>query len=189
MVHIDTHLLMSKAKEIRLLLLDVDGVLTDGSIVYTAQGEQVQAFHVQDGLGLKLLQRAGVETAIISSRTSKPLVLRAAELGIARVYQGHLHKSAAYEQIAGELGIEDRQVAYVGDDWVDLPLLQRVGLAVVVADSAPPIADYAHYVTRRPGGRGAVREVCDMILKAQNHWSPLLNQFLNPGADDRGAGC
>lgn len=180
MVRIDKQLLMAKAQRIRLLILDADGVLTDGSIVYCSDGEQIQSFNVHDGLGIKLLARAGIETAIVSSRVSGALSIRARELGIDKVYQGQKDKILIYEKIRGELGLEDDEVAYVGDDWVDLPILQRVGLAVVVAEAAPPISDFAHYVTQRKGGKGAVREVCDMILKAQNLWSGFLNQYLNP---------
>jgi 3-deoxy-D-manno-octulosonate 8-phosphate phosphatase (KDO 8-P phosphatase) len=146
MAHIDKELLMTKARDIRLLALDVDGVLTDGSIVYTSQGEQVQSFHVHDGLGLKLLGMAGIHVAILSSRSSRALAVRAEELGIKLVYQG----------------------------------LPDAGLAVVVADAAQSMEDYADYVTQLPGGRGAVREVCELILKAQNRRSEFLNHYLNP---------
>ena len=166
------------ARNIRLLILDVDGVLTDGSIVYTSQGEQVQGFYVHDGLGLKLLSQVGIHVALISSRFSQPLVIRAKELGIDSVYQGKQNKTEIYEKIKAELGIEDREIAYMGDDWVDLPLLQKVGLGIVVSDSTQPLKDYADYVTCRPGGRGAVREVCDLILKAQNRWDGLLEHYL-----------
>ncbi|MCK4425874.1 MAG: HAD hydrolase family protein, partial [Deltaproteobacteria bacterium] len=133
MAHIDKELLMTKAHNIRLLALDVDGVLTDGSIVYTSQGEQVQGFHVHDGLGLKLLGLAGIHVAILSSRSSRALTIRAEELGIKLVYQGLPDKIEVYERIKKNLGIEDKEVACIGDDWVDLPLLQKAGLAIVVA--------------------------------------------------------
>ncbi len=169
---------LERAARVRLLALDVDGVLTDGSIVYTESGEQVQGFHVHDGLGIKLLMEAGVEVAIISSRSTGALVRRAKELGIARAYQGVRDKIQVYEGILHELGLEDGEVAYVGDDWVDLPLLKRVGLAVAVADATAPMKDHVHYVTRIPGGQGAVREVCDLILTAKGLWNDLLNSML-----------
>ena len=180
MAHIDKELLMTKARNIRLFALDVDGVLTDGSIVYTSQGEQVQSFHVHDGLGLKLLGLAGIHVAILSSRSSRALAVRAEELGIKLVYQGLPDKIKVYEEIKEKLGIEDKEIAYIGDDWVDLPLLQKAGLAIVVADAAQSMEDYADYVTQQPGGRGAVREVCELILKAQNRRSEFLNHYLNP---------
>jgi 3-deoxy-D-manno-octulosonate 8-phosphate phosphatase (KDO 8-P phosphatase) len=180
MAHVDKELLMAKAVNIRLLAVDVDGVLTDGSIVYTSQEEQVQSFHVHDGLGLKLLGLAGIHVAILSSRFSHALTIRAEELGIKLVYQGLPDKIEIYERIKEELGIDDKEVAYIGDDWVDLPLLQKVGLAVVVADAAQSMEDYADYVTQQTGGRGAVREVCELILKAQNRRSEFLNRYLNP---------
>jgi 3-deoxy-D-manno-octulosonate 8-phosphate phosphatase (KDO 8-P phosphatase) len=179
MAHIDKELLMTKARNIRLLAVDVDGVLTDGSIVYTSQGEQVQSFHVHDGLGLKLLGLAGIHVAILSSRSSHALAVRAEELGIKLVYQGLSDKIETYEKIKEELGIDDKEVAYMGDDWVDLPLLQKAGLAVVVADAAQSMEDYADYVTKQAGGKGAVREVCELILKAQNKRGEFLDHYLN----------
>ncbi|NIA09036.1 MAG: HAD hydrolase family protein [Nitrospiraceae bacterium] len=171
-------LLADTVRNIRLLILDVDGVLTDGSIVYTSQGEQVQGFYVHDGLGLKLLSQAGIHVALISSRLSQPLIIRTKELGIDLVYQGKQNKIEIYEKIKTELAIEDREVAYMGDDWVDLPLIQKAGLGIVVSDSTRPMKNYADYVTHQPGGRGAVREVCDLILKAQDRWDGLLKHYL-----------
>jgi 3-deoxy-D-manno-octulosonate 8-phosphate phosphatase (KDO 8-P phosphatase) len=179
MAHIDEELVMAKARNIRLLVLDVDGVLTDGSIIYTPQREQFQSFHVHDGLGLKLLVLAGIHVAILSSRSSQALAIRAEELGIKLVYQGLPDKIGIYERIKEELGIDDKEIAYIGDDWVDLPLLQKTGLAIVVADATQSMEDYADYVTQQPGGRGAVREVCELILKAQNRRSEFLNHYLN----------
>ncbi|MBW1670588.1 MAG: HAD-IIIA family hydrolase [Deltaproteobacteria bacterium] len=179
MAYIDKELLMTKARNIRLLALDVDGVLTDGSIVYTSQGEQVQSFHVHDGLGLKLLGLAEIHVAILSSRSSRALAIRAEELGIKLVYQGLPDKIEVYEEIKEKLGIEDKEVAYIGDDWVDLPLLQKAGLAIVVANATQSMKDYADYVTQKTGGRGAVREVCELILKSQNMRNKFLNHYLN----------
>jgi 3-deoxy-D-manno-octulosonate 8-phosphate phosphatase (KDO 8-P phosphatase) len=179
MTHIDKELLMTKACNIRLLALDVDGVLTDGSIIYTSQREQVQSFHVHDGLGLKLLSMAGIHVAILSSRSSHALAIRAEELGIKLVYQGLSDKIEVYERIKEKLEIKDKEIAYIGDDWVDLPLLQKAGLAIVVADATQSMKGYADYITQQPGGRGAVREVCELILKAQNRRSEFLNRYLN----------
>ncbi|MGQ9811939.1 MAG: KdsC family phosphatase [Dissulfurimicrobium sp.] len=180
MAHIDSQILLAKAARIRLLATDVDGVLTDGSIVYNAMGEQIQAFNVQDGFGLKLLKKAGIEIAIISSRVSKALEIRAMELSIKRVFQGQGDKIASYQMILAELGIKDEETAYIGDDWPDLPLLKRVGLSIAVSNAAYPLHDHVDYVTEREGGRGAVREVCDLILKARNKWGTFLNEIINP---------
>ena len=174
---LDRSLLMEKAACIRLLVLDVDGVLTDGSVVYDAAGGQIQAFHVHDGLGLKLLERAGINVAIISSRTSGALEFRAGELGIKFVYQGVKDKMAVYEELKNALDISLSETAYVGDDWVDIKMLRHAGLAVVVCNATKPMKDYAHYITTRPGGNGAVREVCDLILRASGRWSEFLNEY------------
>ncbi len=168
-----------RASRVKLLVLDVDGVLTPGTIVYTDQGEQIQSFHVQDGLGIKLLMGAGIEIAIISSRSSGALTRRADELGIKKCFQGVRDKIYIYDSLLDELGLQDEEAAYVGDDWVDLPVLTRVGLSVAVANAAFPLKDYAHYVTRSSGGRGAVREVCDLILTAKGLWNDVLQSMLS----------
>ncbi len=168
-----------RASKVRLLALDVDGVLTPGTIVYTDAGEQVQSFHVRDGLGLKLLMRAGIEVAIISSRSSEALAKRVDELEIRRSYQGVKDKIYVYNSLIEELGLRDEEAAYVGDDWVDIPVLKRVGLPVVVADAAFPLKDYASFVTRQPGGHGAVREVCDLILTARGLWNNVLESVIS----------
>lgn len=180
MAHIDPQVLLAKALRVRLLAIDVDGVLTDGSVIYNAMGEQIQSFNVHDGLGLKLLKKAGIEVAIISSRISKALEIRAGELSIKKVFQGQTDKTAAYHMILSELGIQDEEVAYIGDDWPDLPLLKRVGLSIAVQNAAYPLHDHVDYVTKAEGGRGAVREVCDLILKAKNKWGDFLNEIINP---------
>jgi len=180
MGHVARDIIFDKAKRIKLLILDVDGVLTDGSITYAASGEQIQSFNVKDGLGIALLKKAGIEVAIISSRSSGALQKRAAELGIKEIAQGIKNKLSSYEELKSRMGLSDDEIAYMGDDWVDLPLMKRVGLGITVADAWEPMQDYAHYITMNPGGRGAVREVCDLILKAQNKWSAFLNDYLNP---------
>ncbi len=168
---------LERARRVRLLLLDVDGILTEGHIIVDAQGREIKSFSVQDGLGIKLLQKAGLEVGILSSRTSLPVAFRARELGIKIVFQGELEKRKLYEELLAQKGLEDREVAYMGDDWVDIPVLMKVGLAVTVPSAWPPVKNYVHYVTRRPGGRGAVREVCDLILQAQGKWEALWQEF------------
>jgi len=168
---------LRRAERVRLLLLDVDGVLTEGRIILDAEGREIKQFYVQDGLGIKLLQREGVEVGLLSSRISAPVSFRARELGLSVVVQGELEKLPLYERILRERGLQDEEVAFIGDDWVDLPVLRRVGLAVTVPEAWPPVKRFVHYVTRRPGGRGAVREVCDLILTAQGKWEGLWREF------------
>ncbi len=155
---------------IKLLLLDVDGVLTDGRIIYDNQGNELKAFDVKDGHGLKLVQRAGIKTGIITGRSSEVVKKRAAELGFDILYQGALNKLDPYKEILAEYGLSDDEVAYVGDDVVDLPILRRVGFSATVADAVEDVLPLVDFVTKRPGGRGAVREICDMLVRASGHW-------------------
>lgn len=159
-----------RAQNIRLLILDVDGVLTDGRLYFGPKGETLKVFHVRDGHGLKMAQRAGIEVAFVSGRRSDAAYHRAKELGISRFHEGVRDKVAVMEEIMAAMQIEASQVAAVGDDLVDLPHMSRVGLAVAVADAVPEVVAAAHWVTANPGGRGAVREVCDLLLKAQGKW-------------------
>jgi 3-deoxy-D-manno-octulosonate 8-phosphate phosphatase (KDO 8-P phosphatase) len=162
---------------IRLLLLDVDGVLSDGRIVYDAHGTEIKTFDVKDGHGIKMLQKAGIEVGIISGRSSKVVNVRAKELGIEILYQGITDKDLPYAEIIRQRGLRDEEIAYIGDDVVDLPILRRVGFAVATADAVDDIRPYVHYVTNRCGGRGAVREVCDLILKARGDWQAVMGGY------------
>ncbi len=179
MAHLSREIVISKAKDVKALVLDVDGVLTDGTILYDSHGEQLQGFNVKDGLGIVTLIKNGIPVAVISSRGSNALKRRIEELGMGPVYTETKDKVQAFDGLLSTLRCQAREVAYVGDDWVDLPLLQRVGLAVAVADAMEPLKDYVHLVTGRPGGRGAVREVCDLILKAKGLWADTVNSFLD----------
>ena len=145
-------------------MLDVDGVLTDGRLWYSANGEELKSFHVRDGLGIKSLLAAGTEVAIISGRASAAVARRAAELGIRHVVQGCDDKGRAFDTLCASLGVSPSAVACIGDDTPDLPMLTRAGLAVAVADAHPDVRAVANRVTTLPGGRGAVREVCDWLL-------------------------
>ncbi|MDA8164734.1 MAG: HAD hydrolase family protein [Desulfobacteraceae bacterium] len=169
---------LARARRIKLLLLDVDGVLTDGAIVYTGEGTEIKAFHIQDGLGLKLLQKAGIEAGVITARESAMVRRRVEELGLAHLFQGFADKLAAYEKVLAGGGLQPEEIAYMGDDWLDLPLLTRVGLAATVADAVPEVKEAAHFVATRGGGRGAVREVCDLLLEARGLRLELLRNFL-----------
>lgn len=170
---------LERAKPIRLLLLDVDGVLTDGGIILTGEGEEIKIFSVVDGMGIKLLQRAGVEVGILSGRFSPVVKHRALELDIELVYQGELAKVPAFEKILLERNLRPEEVAYAGDDLLDIPILRRVGLAIGVPNAMPPVNDYVHYVTKREGGKGAVREICELILRGKGLWQSILDYYLS----------
>ncbi|GAB4489776.1 MAG: hypothetical protein OHK006_21880 [Thermodesulfovibrionales bacterium] len=165
------------ARHVRLLILDVDGVLTDGSIILDNEGNEYKAFHVRDGHGIKMLITAGVRVAIITGRLSKVVERRAHELGIDEVFQKCHDKRIAYRKLIGQYGLKDREVAYVGDDIVDIPIMTVVGLPVAVADAAAETRDAAVLVTKNRGGRGAVREVTDLILKARGLWAAMLREY------------
>lgn len=174
-----------RAQAIRLLLLDVDGVLTDGRLFFGPKDELFKVFHVRDGQGIKMVQRAGIEVAFLSGRVSDPAYCRARELGISHYYEGLRDKVKVLEKLIGALGLSAEEVAAVGDDLVDLPLLARVGLAVAVADAPAEVQAAAHLVTSCPGGQGAVRQVCDLLLKAQGRWEEITRPY--QGAEIQGA--
>jgi 3-deoxy-D-manno-octulosonate 8-phosphate phosphatase (KDO 8-P phosphatase) len=167
-----------RGRGIRLLILDVDGVLTDGGLYFGPQGEALKVFHVRDGHGVKMLQKAGIEVAVLSGRHSDAAYHRARELGISRFYEGLRDKVSVMEEITAAMQIGAEAVAAVGDDLVDIPHMRRAGLAVAVADAAPEVKAAAHWVTRLPGGRGAVREVCDLLLQAQGKWEEVVRQWV-----------
>ena len=166
------------AKSIKLVIFDVDGVLTDGRLYFTCKGDAMKTFDVHDGLGLGFLKKAGIELALITGRKSKIVVQRAAGLGIKHVYQNAMKKIEPYEALLKKLHLTDNEVAYVGDDVLDLPIIRRAKLGVVVANALPYVKDHADYVTEKLGGNGAAREVCDLILKAQNKFEAILNEYL-----------
>lgn len=159
-----------KARAIKLLLLDVDGVLTDGRIILDDRGVETKHFDVRDGQGIVLLMRAGIEVGLITARSSKAVGYRAKELGLRIVRQGIQNKASTYGEIRRQAGLAETQIAYIGDDVGDLEILDRVGLAVTVKDGWEELFRSVDYVTERPGGRGAVREVAELLLKTQNKW-------------------
>jgi len=171
--------LILKIKPLRLLLLDVDGVLTDGRIVMSDAGEELKFFDVKDGHGLKLLMRGGIEVIWITGRESRVVEHRARDLGVQEYHQLIWNKVQVYDEIVARKGLAAAEVAYVGDDIVDVPLMKRVGFAVAVGDAADEAKQAAHYVTRRRGGRGAVREVCDLILHGQGKWSRVMERYFS----------
>jgi len=167
--------------KIRLLLLDVDGVLTDGRIIYDGQGVETKAFDVKDGHGLKLLQRAGIAVGIITGRQSPVVDIRARELGIEIVHQGAKDKLVPFEEVLAQLRLAEEEVAYMGDDLPDLPVMRRVGWAAAPCDAVEEIKPYVHYLASRRGGRGAVREVCDLLLREAGHWDEQTARYYRPG--------
>jgi 3-deoxy-D-manno-octulosonate 8-phosphate phosphatase (KDO 8-P phosphatase) len=170
--------LARRAAQVRLLVLDVDGVLTDGRLYYSSAGEEAKAFHIQDGLGIKLLQRTGLRVALITGRRAPAVERRARELGIELLFQGIEYKLAALEQLLGDLRIGADRVACMGDDLPDLPLIRRCALAVTVPQAPEAVRKHAHYITRRPGGEGAVREVCELLMQAQGTLDQQLQEYL-----------
>ena len=166
-----------RASRVKLLLMDCDGVLTDGRI-WLVDREQQKAFNVRDGLGLNLLHECGIKSGVISGLNSSALARRSEALGISYVRQGNNDKIAAFEEILSEATVEPSHVAYVGDDLTDLPLLRRVGFSVAVADAVAEVRAAAHFVTEARGGNGAVREVIEIILKAQGRWSQVVSRYL-----------
>ena len=163
-----------KLKHIELLLLDVDGVMTDGRIIWDANGTEIKFFNVKDGHGIKLVQRAGIQVGIITGRTSPVVDLRAKELGIEILYQGSLRKQESYEEIKQHTGLADHQIAYMGDDVIDVPVMRRVGFSAAPADALPEVLKVADYVACTRGGWGAVRELCDLLLKGRGKWQELV---------------
>ncbi|MEY3880923.1 MAG: 3-deoxy-manno-octulosonate-8-phosphatase KdsC [Pseudomonadota bacterium] len=174
----DMQQVLEKAKKLKLLILDVDGVLTDGRLFFDAEGNEYKSFHARDGHGIKLLRQTGVEVAVISGRKSKSVALRMKNLGIEYVYQGHENKIAAFNELLEKTGINPDQVAHVGDDLLDLPIMVRVGLAIAVNDANFAVKQHANWCTDLPGGQGAVREVCDFIMQAQGRFDDVLNAYL-----------
>ncbi len=166
------------ARDIKLLVLDVDGVLTDGSIILESNGNEIKAFYVRDGHGIKMLQKAGVEVAIITGRESRVVEIRAQELGITELFQGRNEKILALESLKEKLGLSNDEIAYIGDDVVDIPVLRRVGLPIAVKDADNEAKRDAVLITKNCGGRGAVREVCDLILKSKGLWKSIMREYL-----------
>lgn len=167
------------AKKLKLLILDVDGVLTDGRLYFDNDGTEYKCFHARDGHGIKLLKQTGVEVAVISGRKSNSVALRMKSLGIDHVYQGRENKVAAFAELLTKTNLKPEQCAHVGDDLLDLPIMTKVGLPIAVQDANFAVKDYAHWCTTLPGGQGAVREVCDLIMHAQGSFAEVLESYLN----------
>ncbi|HMK59788.1 MAG TPA: HAD-IIIA family hydrolase [Dissulfurispiraceae bacterium] len=169
--------IIAAAAKIRLLILDVDGVLTDGSIILDNNGTEIKSFHVRDGHGIKMLRKIGMRVAIITGRYSEVVTRRSIELGIEDVFQRCHVKTEAYEKLLDKYRLSDYETAYIGDDVVDISLLKRVGLPVVVADAHDEAKKYALMITEKPGGRGAVREITDLLIKAYGKWDEIIDEY------------
>jgi 3-deoxy-D-manno-octulosonate 8-phosphate phosphatase (KDO 8-P phosphatase) len=169
---------LKRAEALKLMIFDVDGVMTDGTLYYSERGEELKAFNIQDGHGIKMLQQHGVGVALITARSSRAVELRAANLGIAHLYQGAQDKRAAYAALLAQLSLDATQSGYMGDDLLDLPLLTRCGFAATVPAAPDAVKTRAHYVTRAQGGRGAVREVCELVLRAQGKLERAISAHL-----------
>ena len=168
-----------RLKQIKMVLLDVDGVLTTGDIIYNDKGEQTKIFNVKDGVGIRLLKEAGIKVGIITGRKGQALHHRCVNLGIDMVFDGIRHKDQVLETVSARTGIAEEAMAYVGDDLPDLPAMKRVGLSVAVADAHEILRQRAHMTTRARGGKGAVREISEAILKAQGVWDDLINRLFD----------
>lgn len=169
--------ILERAKKIKLVVFDVDGVLTDGSLFYGDNGEEYKAFYAKDGLGMKLLMRSGVQIGIITARNSQLVKHRMDSLGIEHLYQGRLDKLNAFNDLIKKLNLSYEQSSFVGDDVVDLPVMNKVGLSITVKDAHPLVKEQAHWQTPLDGGRGAARNVCELIMQSQNTLDEQLNSF------------
>lgn len=174
----DANDLQERARAVKMILMDADGVLTDGKIIFFSGGNEAKMFDSKDGVGIKLAQRAGLKTGVISGRESEALLRRCEELGMDEIHQRVFEKIEAYDEIKSRLGFTDREICFIGDDLVDAPIMKRVGLPVTVADGHPALESIASYVTQRVGGSGAVREVIDLVIKAQGKWEEIIGRYL-----------
>jgi 3-deoxy-D-manno-octulosonate 8-phosphate phosphatase (KDO 8-P phosphatase) len=168
-----------RLKQIKMVLLDVDGVLTSGDIIYSDNGEQTKIFNVKDGIGIRLLKEAGIKVGIITGRKGRALHYRCANLGIDLIFEGIMRKDQVLETVTAHTGIAEEAMAYVGDDLPDLPVMKRVGLSVAVADAHEILQQHAHMTTQARGGKGAVREISEAILKAQGVWDELIGRLFD----------
>ncbi|SMN11327.1 3-deoxy-D-manno-octulosonate 8-phosphate phosphatase [uncultured Candidatus Thioglobus sp.] len=169
---------LAKAKQIKLAIFDVDGVLTDGSLLLGANGDEYKAVHAHDGMGLVMLRQSGCHVAIISGRSSRAFAQHMSNLGVEHVHQGVRDKVKVFKKLLVQLSLTEKEAAYVGDDFIDLPVMRCVGLACAVADAHPLVIEHAHWITKNNGGRGAVREICELIMRAKGTFDSQLQKFL-----------
>lgn len=166
-----------RARRVKVLIMDIDGVMTDGRIIYSIYGDELKFFDVQDGFGITLLNKAGIKSVIITAKKSRIVKLRARDMKVARVYQGFIDKLIPYNDVLKRFNVAPEEVSFIGDDLIDLPVLRRVGFAVSVPNAVEEVRASAHYTTRNKGGRGAVREICDLLLKSQDKWDLATSSY------------
>lgn len=167
-----------RAKKIKLLLLDIDGVLTDGRIIIDSSGREAKNFNVNDGLGIFLLRRAGLNCAFITAKVSRVVKIRARHLGIDKIYENH-YKIESLGPIKRRFSVTEEEICFIGDDLIDMPILKRAGFAVSVPNASEEVKETAHYVTKAEGGKGAVREICELLLKAQGKWEEVTKRYFD----------
>ena len=170
-----------RASKVRMIIFDIDGVMSDGRLHYTGDGELFKTFFTRDGLGISLARQSGIKLAAITGRRSKIVATRCKELKFDAIYQGHLYKTTAYEKLKQDYCLADEQFAYIGDDLVDLPIMVKVGFAATVADAVSDVKKIAHFISDFNGGEGAVRQIIEFILKAQGKWQSLVQDYLDGG--------
>ena len=170
--------ILDRVKRVKLLIIDIDGVMTDGHIIYSIYGDELKFFDVTDGFGISLLRSAGIQSVIITAKKSRIVSLRARDMRVAKAYQGYIDKLIPFEKALKRFKISPEDICFIGDDIIDIPVLRRVGLAIAVPNAVEETKGAAHYVTSKTGGRGAVREVCDMILKSQGKWVSVAGKFI-----------
>lgn len=176
---------LERARKVKLIIFDVDGVLTDGGIYHGTNGELLKRFHCRDGFGITLAHSCGLKSAIITGRTSAMTTYRAAELKISAVMQGQMNKRDAYKKLKAQFGLDDKEICYVADDVIDLPVFVQVGFRAAVGDAAAEVIERAHFVAQNFGGHGAVREVTEFILKAKGFWQGIIERYSAPEFDDK----
>lgn len=169
--------IIERAKRVRALILDIDGVMTDGRIIYGIYGEELKFFDVQDGFGIALLNRAGIKSIIITAKKTRIVKMRAKDLKAAKTYQGFTDKLIPFNKILRKFRVKPEEICFIGDDLIDIPLLKRSGLAIAVPNAVDEVKAAAHYITSKMGGRGAVREICDLILKSQGKWDSTTSKY------------
>lgn len=169
--------ILEKVKRVKLLILDIDGVMTDGRLIYSVYGDELKFFDVQDGFGITLLNRVGIKSVIITAKRSRIVKMRARDLKVAKVYDGSHDKLSPFNKILKSFKIKAEEACFIGDDIIDLPVLKRAGFAVAVPNAVPDVRSAAHHITSKKGGRGAVREICDLILKSQGKWDEATGEL------------
>jgi len=170
--------IQDRAGRVKLFIMDIDGVMTDGRIVYGIYGDELKFFDVQDGFGITLMNRAGIKSVIITAKKSRIVKLRAHDIKVAKIYQGYMDKLIPFELALKRFRVKPEEVCFIGDDIIDIPVLKRVGFAVAVPNAVEEAKQIAHHITSKTGGRGAVREICDLILKSQNKWDLATSKYL-----------